>query len=247
MFFPTGLKLIAALEWAVLKNNNWKFKYYLALNYYAVQRTEDAADMFRNCRQEPDFAPFYLTRASLLTPGNDRQYLLDLNTAQSLTPDDWRTMNMLIRYYNGEEGLQMSLSLASTAYKKHKDNSVLGLQYSIALINNKQYAAGIKILEGMNILPFEGASEGKIVYDQACLFLSLDLVSNKRYNEAIKMIEKSKEWPENLGVGKPYVVDTRIQDYINIICLEKLNKKDDTEILKKSILDYSSQAYFTFT
>jgi tetratricopeptide (TPR) repeat protein len=239
--FPYRTETVSALKWAVSKNNNWKFKYYLALNYYAVQRTEDAMNMFRNCRQEPDFAPFYLTRASLLTPGNDGQDLQDLNTAQALAPDDWRTAYMLIRYYNRNKDYKMALSLSASAYKKHKDNSVLGLQYSIALINNNQYAAGIKILEGMNILPFEGASEGKIVYEQACLFLSLDLVNKKRYKEAIKMIEKSKEWPENLGVGKPYVADTRIQDYLNIICLERLNQKDDIETFKQSILDYTRQ------
>lgn len=239
--FPYRTETVSALEWAVSKNNNWKFKYYLALNYYAIQRIDDATEMFLNCRQEPDFATFYLTRASLLAPGYDGQELQDLNNAQTLAPDDWRTMNMLIRYYNGRKDYKMALSIASSAYKKHKDNSVLGLQYSMALINNNQYAAGIKVLEGMNILPFEGASEGRIVYEQACLFLSLDLVSKKRYNEAIKMIEKSKEWPENLGVGKPYIVDTRIQDYLKIVCLEKMNKKEGTEVLKKSILDYSSK------
>jgi tetratricopeptide (TPR) repeat protein len=167
--------------------------------------------------------------------------LMDIQTALKLSPDDWRTMLTMIRYYARRNDNKMALTLSESAYKKHKNNSVLGLQYAIALINTNQYATSLKTLEGMNILPFEGASEGKIVYEQASLFLSLDLVTKKRYKEAIKMIGKSKEWPENLGVGKPFIVDTRIQDYLNIFCLEKLNQKDDAEVLKKSILDFTSQ------
>ena len=40
--FPYREETITALEWAHSKNNNWKFRYYLALNYDAIQRTEDA-------------------------------------------------------------------------------------------------------------------------------------------------------------------------------------------------------------
>ena len=91
-------------------------------------------------------------------------------------------------------------------------------------MNNGQYANSLKTLEGMTILPFEGSSQGRVVFEQACLFLSIDLIQKKRYGEAIKMIEKSKEWPEKLGVGKPYEFDTRMQDYLLIYCLKKLNR-----------------------
>jgi len=47
------------------------------------------------------------------------------------------------------------------------------------------------------------------------------------------MIEKSKEWPENLGVGKPYKPDIRIQDRLEAFCLEKLNRKTEADSLRK--------------
>jgi hypothetical protein len=93
----------------------------------------------------------------------------------------------------------------------------------------------------MNILPSEGARQGKTIFEQACLFLSMDLIKNKKYSEAMKMTEKSKEWPENLGVGKPYDVETRIQDYLDIFCLEKLKRPNETEALRKSIINYTNQ------
>ena len=135
----------------------------------------------------------------------------------------------------------MTLTLATEAVKKHKDNPDIGVQYAIALINNGQYAKSLKTLEGMNILPSEGARLGKVVFEQASLFLAMDLIKNKKYGDAIKMIEKSKGWPENLGVGKPYDVDTRIQDYLNVYCLEKMKKAGETAGLKKSIVDYTNQ------
>ncbi len=238
--FPYRVETISALTWARSKNNNWKFKYYLALNYDAIQRQADCIKLLRECGQEPDFATFYLTRASLVASTDEKQELQDLQSAQKLAPDDWRTEAKLITYYYFHHDYKMTLSLSSAAYKKHKDNPTIGLLYVIALINNDQYANSLKLLEGMNILPFEGASEGKVVYDQACLFLSMDLIKNRKYSKALAMIEKSKQWPENLGVGKPYDVDTRIQDYLNVYCLEKMNKGGETAGLKKSIVDYTN-------
>jgi tetratricopeptide (TPR) repeat protein len=135
----------------------------------------------------------------------------------------------------------MTLSLSTEAVKKHKGNPDIRVQYAIALINNGQYAKSLKTLEGLNILPSEGARQGKTIFEQACLFLSMDLIKNKKYAEAMKMIGKSKEWPENLGVGKPYDVETRIQDYLDIFCLEKLKRPNETEVLRKSIIDFTNQ------
>jgi hypothetical protein len=139
----------------------------------------------------------------------------------------------------------MALAISSDAYKKHKDNFILGLKWAESLLNNGQYANCIKALENMHILSFEGADQGKVVFEQACLFLSIDLIKNKMYDAAITKLEKSKEWPENLGVGKPYDADTRIQDYLEIFCLNKLNRANETVLLRKSIIDYTNQNYMS--
>jgi hypothetical protein len=239
--FPYRTESVSALLWAISKNSSWKFKYYLAMNYTAVQRDADASKLFTACGQEPDYAPFYLTRAALLRPRDGKQELADLELAQKLAPDDWRTIIKLIDYYEARQNYQMTLTLATEAIKKHKDNPEIGIQFAIAQINNGQYAKSLKTLEGMNILPSEGARQGKVVFEQASLFLAMDLIKKAKYADAIKMIEKSKEWPETLGVGKPYDVDIRIQDYLSIFCLEKLKRTGETEVLRKSIIDYTNQ------
>jgi tetratricopeptide (TPR) repeat protein len=237
--FPYRTEDVNALTWTVSRNTSWKFKYYLALNYIAIQRRAEGMKLMRDCGQEPDYAPFYITRAALMTPHDDALELSDLQTAHKLAPNDWRTTVRLINYYNGKKDYKMTLTLATDAYKNEKSNEAISIQYVMALINNGQYAKSLKLLDGMTILPGEGAREGKVIYEQAALLMSMDLMAKKKYADAIKMIDKSKEWPERLGVGKPYVVDTRIQDYLNIYCLEKLNRKSETEALKKSIAGYT--------
>ncbi len=235
--FPYRPETISALKWAISKNNSWKFKYYLALNTGAVQRPGECLKLLLECGQEPDFAAFYLTRASLVASTDDGQELKDLQTAQKLAPDDWRTALKLINYYSARKDFKTALTLSTAAYKKNKENFAIGLQYATALNNNGLYANSLKTLETMNVVPSEGGQEGKIVFEQATLFLSMDLMTKKKYSDALRMIEKSKEWPENLGVGEPYVVDTRLQDYLKIKCLEKLNRKPEADALKKSTVE----------
>lgn len=239
--FPYRTETVSALTWALSKNNNWKFKYYLALNYAAIQRDSESMDLLRSCAQEPDYAPFYLTRASLLRPKDDNQVLADLQSAQRLTPDDWRTAVRLMDYYEGHNDNKTALAIATTTFKKYRENSTVAIRYAQTLINNGQYAASTKTLESLNILPNEGARQGKEVFEQSCLLLATDLMKKKKFGEAVKMIDKSKTWPENLGVGKPYDVDTRIQDYMKIKCLEKLNRKGEAGDLRKSVVEYTSQ------
>jgi hypothetical protein len=93
----------------------------------------------------------------------------------------------------------------------------------------------------MTVLPNEGASIGKVVYEQSSLFLAMDMMGRKKYGEALKYIEKSKLYPENLGVGKPYEPDTRIQDYLKIKCLEKLNRKNEIPELTRSVVDFTKK------
>ena len=241
--FPYRPETISALTWALSKNGHWKFKYYLALNYWAIQREEDSRKLLMACSQEPDYAPFYLTRASLVYTGDKKMELQDLETAQKLAPDEWRTSNRLIRYYENNQNYQMALTLSEAAYKKFKGNFTLGLQYAQALLNTGQFSTCIKTLDAMQILPTEGSSIGKVVYEQAHLLLALDLIKNKKYGDALKKIDKSREWPERLGVGTPPDPDNRVQDYLAAYCLKKLNRAKEATNLQTSVVDYTMQHY----
>jgi hypothetical protein len=239
--FPYRTETASALSWAVSENKSWKFKYYLALNLWAIQREKDAIELFRACGQEPDYAPFYLTRAAFLKSDYGNQELNDIQTALRLAPDEWRVYNKLVEYYEKVNNQSMALTTSSAAYKKFKTNPVIALQHATSLLNNGQYANCIKILEGMTFLPNEGSSVGKVVYEQAYISLALDLIKNKKYKDALTKIDKAREWPESLGVGKPYEPDNRIQDYLSAYCLNKLNRKDEAAAKQNAVLEYNSK------
>ena len=101
--FPYRTETVSALNWAIGNNDNWKFKYYLGLNLWGIQREDDARKLFAACKQEPDFPTFYLTRADLEKQTDPKQELNDLKTAHQLAPNDWRASIQLIEAYISRE------------------------------------------------------------------------------------------------------------------------------------------------
>ena len=47
----------------------------------------------------------------------------------------------------------------------------------------------------------------------------------------------AREWPENLGVGKPYDTDERIEDYLENLYWEKKGKSSKADELGNKIID----------
>ncbi|MCK9413287.1 MAG: DUF5107 domain-containing protein [Prolixibacteraceae bacterium] len=242
--FPYRTETVSALNWAVAKNNHWKFKYYLGLNYWAIQREDDARQLFRTCGQEPDYAIFYQSRAYLEKQTDENQFLSDLQTAHRLAPDDWRAANKLIEHYLNTSDYKTALTLSTNEAIKFKGNYNMALQHAIVQLNNAQYSACIKTLENTHIIPFEGSVEGKTVYEQAGLLLAIDLMNKKKYKEALVNLDKSKSWPDNLGVGAPYNPDTRMQDYLAAICKDKSGWAKEAVEIRNLILKYTN-AHFS--
>jgi Tfp pilus assembly protein PilF len=236
--FPYRTETIAALEWAISKTANWKFKYYLGLNYWGIERLEETTKLFQACGNEPDYAPFYSSRAFLLK-GNAPHELTDLQKAKTLSPTDWRNWNRLIEYYENTGDNKMALTLATQASQQFKGNYNLALQFARVQLNNGQYEASTKTLDKTVILPFEGSTSGKTVYEQAYINVALNLMAQKKYKEAFAKLEKSKAWPESLGVGAPYEPDNRMQQYLQAICMEKTSGPKGATALRDSITAFT--------
>ena len=111
------------------------------------------------------------------------------------------------------------------------------------MLNNGQYEASINVLKKLYILPFEGSSDGRDIYEQATLLSALELIQHKKYKNALIKIEESRQWPENLGVGKPYDVDERIQDYLTAYCLDKLGRSSEISKWHNKVIDYTNDNF----
>jgi tetratricopeptide (TPR) repeat protein len=231
--FPYRTETLEALTWATSLSDHWKFRYYLALNSYALQREDEAVRLLQACGDQPNYAPFYLTRSRLMT--SPSAGLADLTRANRLAPGEWRTWKYIIDHYQRAGNYTQALVWAEKAAGKFKDNYTLGFDYAKALLNNARYDAAAKRLKTLYILPFEGSDEGHAVFEQATLGRALALMQKKKYTEALVKLDESKQWPEHLGVGQPYDADTRVQDHLMAYCYDKLGKPDAAAECRKRI------------
>lgn len=211
MVFPFRPSSLKALEWAKTVQPDWKIDYYEALIRWANQDKAKALELLENCG-EADYAPFYLCRASL-KEGESR--LADLLKAEQIEMS-WRTGFALINHYVANNQWQKAVETGKKYTKKYPSNYYIGLKYAKALCETGQYQPCISLLSRMQVLPNEGSYAGRAVYREANLYRAMEQLSHKNYKQVMKSVEASKEWPENLGVGKPYdnMIDSRLEDYL---------------------------------
>ncbi|MCL3851462.1 DUF5107 domain-containing protein [Parabacteroides sp. GYB001] len=238
-FRPTSLK---ALEWAKMIRPDWKISYYEGLIYWANQDKAKALALFEGC-SEANYAPFYLSRASL-KEGESR--LRDLLKAEQIEMS-WRTGFTLINYYISNNQWQQAVEIGKKYIKKYPSNYYIGLKYAKALCETGQYQPCISLLSRIQVLPNEGSYAGRAVYREANLYRAMEQLRSKNYKQVMKSVEASKEWPENLGVGKPYdnMIDSRLEDYLEAKAAAGQGDGQKASALLSAVVGYqTSHSYF---
>ena len=218
--FPFRRETLPALRWAKThaKQFHWPIKYYRALNLWHKNQKEEALVLLNDCGQLPKSPTFFLTRAELQDQFAKEK---DLIHALKLDEKNWRSAHALSQHFLEVEDFPKALKYSQQGYNNYPENYSLGLDYVKALIFQKKYASAINVLNNLKVLPFEGASEGRKLYEWAHIGNALELIKNKSYQEAIQMLDRSKAWPESLGVGKPFDPDERMADFLLAYCWEK--------------------------
>ena len=242
MVFPFRPSSLKALEWAKTVQPDWKIDYYEALIRWANQDKAKALELLENCG-EADYAPFYLSRASL-KEGESR--LADLLKAEQIEMS-WRTGFALINHYLANNQWQKAVETGKKYTKKYPSNYYIGLKYAKALCETGQYQPCISLLSRMQVLPNEGSYAGRAVYREANLYRAMEQLGHKNYKQVMKSVEASKEWPENLGVGKPYddMIDSRLEDYLEAKAYAGQGDKQKASALLSVVAEYkTSRSYF---
>jgi tetratricopeptide (TPR) repeat protein len=236
---PFRRESVRVLEWAHSQSTNWKFKYYLAQNYLAVGLKEKATALLKAIGDQADSDVFYRFRAKILDDLPYEKRLKDYETALKLSETDWKVWEEFIQFHLSNSKYEAAYELSSKAYKKFRDNYNIGLSHAKAALQVDRYSETIEVLQSINILPFEHASESKKIYDDAHIYLAKENMEKNRFKEAIALLEASREWPENLGVGKPYDVDSRLQDYLLAISYEKIGDPAKAKQLLVQVADFT--------
>ena len=145
----------------------------------------------------------------------------------------------LSNYYYDLGNYTKANKILEKSYQNDISNYIIGMDYVKSLVKLKKYVLAISILKKLNILPYEHAGEGRDLYSSAYIGLALENIKKSKFKSALDILFESKIWPENLGVGKPYNPDERIENYLIYYCLEKLKDKSSKKYLS-DIVSYST-------
>ncbi|MBN9381528.1 MAG: DUF5107 domain-containing protein [Chitinophagaceae bacterium] len=218
LVFPFRSETAAVLERLLKDQDDWQLKYLLALIYKDRDRIDECKTLLKGCGTEPGFAPFYAVRATIFKQ-DSVQCLQDLQRALALDKGQWRYHKLLAEYYIGRGRSVEALAIAEPFYHVHPDQYIMGMLYAKTLLLNKRYRDVDVILSKLDIIPFEGATEGRALYREAKLMQAAEALGRKDYKKATKYIASARLWPENLGAGKPYDedIDNRLEDWMEYI------------------------------
>jgi len=238
---PFRIETLKPLEWAQSVSENWKVNYYAGLIYLNAGADKKGRILWNSCGDKPDFYPFYIARSRLADSG-DQKAQADIEKALTLSRNDWHTGLFASKYYLDKGNIKKAEELAVDFYKKNPQNYYLGLQNAKVLEMSKKYPACIGLLQKINVLPNEGATDGRIIWRNANIGNALDIMKTHKYRNALESIDRARQWPGNLGVGKPYLVDERLENFIALQCYKKLKDNRSVKEMVNKITNKDGQA-----
>lgn len=212
--FPFRKETFHMLTWAADQKAHWKSTYYLALNGMALGRDTTSFQLLKQLSTDPDEATFYLNRAALLKDQSEYNPLEDLQTALKMDSDQWRNHFQLAKEYESNGNHQKQREILELAVASFPGNYMLELDLIRAWTNLGEFDKAMKGLETIHVLPYEGAGEGRLIFENVYLSAALLDLENKRLRDATAKVTTSLDWPENLGVGKLFQTDETLQNYL---------------------------------
>lgn len=232
--FPFREETKPVFDWVLTQTKSWKPVYLLSLLQLAKNNRNEARLLLNGVRESPGFAPFYMVRASL----NEDTALQrrDLELADK-AGKGWRYKNYLIRYYLAAGAYSVALQVIEPYCRAHPEDYINGMLYVRALMRNGRYPQANEVLERLKILPFEGAGEGRRLYEEIKLVLALDALQQKKYAAALGYIREAAVWPRNMGVGKPYddLVDNRLEQFLEGVTKMAMKRGEEGQQLLKQV------------
>jgi hypothetical protein len=247
MVFPFRTEHLPVLQWAAQKSDHWKAKYYQALLLHDKNKHEDAFAIVQSLNENPDAAHVYALR-SLWNKSDLVKKEADLNKAMQLDAQSWRYPKLLIQHFIQQNEFEKALSLCRKYKKDHPGNNyIMDMLLAKSLLLNKQYKSCDSLLALMDIIPFEGATDGRALYWEAKMMQALQAMKNDKYKIALAFIKQASDWPENLGVGKPYDedIDGRLEQFLSYQCLLQLKQKEAALAQLDKILAFKPGVYNT--
>ncbi|MDD8026998.1 MAG: DUF5107 domain-containing protein [Acidobacteriota bacterium] len=241
LVFPFREEEILLYEWVITERpGDWKPRYYLGLILWSKGRVDEARTLFARC-DAADFAPFFLSRAMLQRPVNPAAALVDYEKAVRIDGKTWRNWHALIEFHAQSGRPEPALAAARRAAELFPAEVPIQVDLVRSLMAVGKYEEAAAVLDTIEALPFEGASEIHALFARTHLQLGLNAVAKKDWAGAVKSLERSEEFPEKLGTGKPFDADYRIQDYLLGLIHGRLGDKAASAAAFQAVMDYTEK------
>jgi tetratricopeptide (TPR) repeat protein len=241
LVFPFREESIPVFEWAMAtKPSDWKPKYYLGLIFWGKGRIDETRELFARC-DAADFAPFFLARGYLERDGSPEKALADFNRAVEIDGKNWRVWHNLAGFLQAIGRNKEALDVTAKAAGLFPDEVLVLVDQVKSLLNLSRNDEAAAVVDRIQALPYEGASDIYGLYVRAHVAVALDRMGKGDWPAAVEQLEKSKLYPETLGTGAPAAPDVRLQDYLEVLCQEKMGNTARAGEIRKAILDYTER------
>ncbi len=242
LVFPFRPESLPVFAWAMDRGGSWKPAYYLALVVRGQGDEKRARELAASLGDAPDFAPFYAFRAQLEEPIDPAASRADLDRAAALDPADWRIGRLLVERAIADGRLADAARDAARYHAADPSNYIAGMAHARTLLLAGQLGDALSILDRLQVLPYEGATEGRAMWREAHLRLAIASLSAGHVDEAERHVASAREWPEHLGAGKPYAadVDERLEDWLQACAREKAGASAEASAAWQRIVDTRS-------
>jgi tetratricopeptide (TPR) repeat protein len=248
LVFPFRHESAEVLSWAVDNGGSWKSRYLYAMLSDFLGHKERALALLEE--NDADYAPYYAYRG-LLSDSKE-----DMQKAAMLDPAQWRYGQHLAQMYYDSEDYTKAAEVAGEYFLKDKENFHIGDTYVKSLIALKQFKKADQVMSKLWILPFEGQSGSRAMYREIKVNLAADCMDRGKYKEAAKYLIEARQWPDRLGVGKPYdyLIDSTLENWMDaVLCqrtgdsakaaeyMEIVSSSEDAEIWKQAFEDVTKK------
>ncbi|MCF6356501.1 MAG: hypothetical protein L3J54_01730, partial [Draconibacterium sp.] len=238
--FPYRNETLPVLSWAAKQSQAWVTDYYSALILWNKNRDEKALNYLNKWGNQPEFVPFYYSRAQLKGIGTDAA-LDDMKKALAVGQNQWRIYNELVDIYNRRGEFSSALDIAEKGHNKFKENYILDIAFSKSLTLNGNYKKSLEVLKNTDVLPYEGENSAHNVFEYNNLILAFDNYKKGNFDTALKYLDKSEEFPENLGSGSPSYPDFRNQNSLRVKIYNKTGETQKAQKANSAIQEYTTK------
>jgi tetratricopeptide (TPR) repeat protein len=139
--------------------------------------------------------------------------------------------------YLDDKAYDRALEVATRYYKQSPDSYILGMLFAKSLLRVGRLADAEAMLVRIQVLPYEGATDGRALHREVQLLLGAQAFRAGRTLEALRRVAVARQWPENLGAGKPYPedVDERLENWLEAACLQKAGRMAEAGALRERV------------